>query len=122
MTPQMVLRLKEAEPETLHEGVLWLKDLYVSADLTKQEYRTRLDRQRDLIVKKENEIQQWKEIVQVGGPVSDQERWQRIEELENVWQHLDTKPEEQNRLFKQIIERIEYARNGAGINVRVKFR
>lgn len=41
---------------------------------------------------------------------------------QNVWQHLDTKPEEQNRLFKQIIERIEYARNGAGINVRVKFR
>lgn len=85
-------------------------------------YRHYRFRQRDLIVKKENEIQQWKEIVQVGGPVSDQERWQRIEELENVWQHLDTKPEEQNRLFKQIIERIEYARNGAGINVRVKFR
>ncbi|MHB1956585.1 MAG: hypothetical protein ACYCOU_22880, partial [Sulfobacillus sp.] len=63
MTPQMVLRLKEAEPETLHEGVLWLKVLHVSAALTKQEYRTRLDRQKDLIVKKENEIQQWKEIV-----------------------------------------------------------
>ncbi|MHB1956908.1 MAG: hypothetical protein ACYCOU_24590 [Sulfobacillus sp.] len=47
-------------------------------------YRHYRFRQKDLIVKKENEIQQWKEIVQVGGPVSDQERWQRIEELENV--------------------------------------
>jgi len=122
MTPQTVLRLKETELETLHEGILRLNDLHVSADLTEQEYRTRLDRPRDLIVKKENEIQQLKEIVHVGGPVSDQERLQRIEELENVWQHLDTKPEEKNRLTKQVIERIEYARNGYGIDVRVKFR
>lgn len=122
MTPQLVLRQKETELETLHEGVLRLKDLYVSADLTKQEYRARLDRQKDLIVKKENEIQQLKEIVHVGGPVSDQDRLQRIEELEGVWQLLDTKPEEKNRLLKQVIERIEYARNGYGIDVRVKFR
>jgi hypothetical protein len=94
-------------PHEIHEGDLWLQDRYVSAALTNQEYRTRLDRQKDLIVKKENEIQQWKEIVQVGGPVSDQERWQRIEELENVWPHVDTKPAEQNRLCKQSIERIE---------------
>lgn len=122
MTPQMVLRQKETELETLYEGVIRLKDLYVSADLTKQEYRARLDRQKDLIVKKENEIQQLKEIVQVGGPISDQDRLQRIEELEGVWQLLDTKPEEKNRLFKQIIERIEYTRDGYRIDVRVKFR
>ncbi|WP_258112162.1 recombinase family protein [Alicyclobacillus sp. SP_1] len=122
MIPKTMLRLKETELETLHEGILRLKDQYVSADLTKQEYRTRLDHQKDLIVKKENEIQQLKEIVHISGPISDQERLERIEELENVWQLLDTKPEEKNRLFKQTIERIEYARNGYGINARVRFR
>lgn len=122
MTPQMVLRLKETELETLHEGVTRLKDLYVSGDLTKQEYRARLDRQKDLIVKKENEIQQLKETTQVGGPVSDRDRLQRIEKLQNVWELLDSKSEEKNRLLKQSIERIEYVRDNYRIDVKVEFR
>ena len=122
MAPQMLLRLKETELENLHDGVTRLKDMYVSGDLTKQEYRTRLDHQKDLIVKKENDIQHLKEILQVGGPVSDQDRLQRIEELQDVWKQLDSQPEEKNRLLKQIIERIEYVRDNYRIDVKVTFR
>ncbi|KUO95796.1 recombinase family protein [Ferroacidibacillus organovorans] len=122
MTPQMVLKLKETELETLHEGLNRLKDIYVSGDLTKQEYRTRLGHQKDLIMKKENDIQQLKETLQVGGPISDQDRLQRIEQLQEVWKQLDCMPEEKNRLLKQIIERIEYVRDNYRIDVRVKFR
>ena len=122
VTPQMMLRLRETELENLHEGISRLKDLYVSGDLTKQEYRSRLDRQKDLITKKENEIQQLKETQQIGGPVSDGDRLQRIENLSNVWEQLDAKPGEKNRLLQQIIDRVEYTRDGYGINIRIKFR
>lgn len=122
MTPQMLLRLKETELEGLHEGMSRLKDMYISGDLTKQEYQTRLNHQKDLIVKKENDIQHLKETLQIGGPVSDQERLQRIEQLQDVWRQLDSQPEEKNRLLKQIIERIEYVRDNDRIDVRVQFR
>lgn len=122
VTPQMMWRLRETELDNLHEGISRLKDLYVSGDLTKQEYRSRLDRQKDLITKKENEIQQLKETLQIGGPVSDGDRLQRIENLNNVWEQLNAQPGEKNRLLKQITERIEYARDGYGINIRIKFR
>lgn len=45
----------------------------------------------------------------------------RETELNNVWEFLDEKLDKKNRLLKQIIERIEYTRNGYRINVRIKF-
>lgn len=54
-------RLQERELESLRDGVNRLKDLFVMDDVTKAEYKTRLERLKDLIVRRENEYEQSKE-------------------------------------------------------------
>jgi len=90
-------------------------------DITKPEYKTRLERLKDLIVKKENESEQLRESLNGYSALTPAERLQRIEALKASWATLiDVK--ERNRLAKLIIERIEYTRNGDEIDIRVKFR
>ncbi len=56
-----LLHTKEQELESLRDGVNRLKDLFVMGDVTKAEYKTRQERLKDLIVRKENEYEQLKE-------------------------------------------------------------
>ena len=55
--PEHLLHTKEKELEALRDGVSRIKDLYVMGEVTKVEYKTRLERLEDLIVKKENEFE-----------------------------------------------------------------
>ncbi|MDQ0191042.1 hypothetical protein JI721_14275 [Alicyclobacillus cycloheptanicus] len=122
ISPEHLLHTKEMELERLRDGVSRLKDLFVMGDVTKPEYKARLARLKDLIVKKENEIEQLKESLSECASLTDAERLQRIEALKASWETLDIDPKERNRLAKQIIERVEYARNGDEVDIRVKFR
>lgn len=116
-----LLHTKEKELESLRDGVSRLKDLYVMGDVTKGEYKTRLERLKDLIVKKENEYEQLKESLDGCSPLTHAERLQLIDELKSSWTTaIDVK--ERNRLMKLIIERIEYSRNGDEVDIRMKFR
>ncbi len=122
ISPQHLLDVKERELEKLRDGVSQLKDLFVIGDVTKPEYKTRLERLKDLTVKKENEVEQLKESLDGRSPLTHAERLQRIETLKDSWDTIGIHPMERNRLAKQIIERIEYTRNDNEIDVRVKFR
>ncbi|MCY0887293.1 MAG: hypothetical protein OWQ59_02440, partial [Alicyclobacillaceae bacterium] len=53
LVSERLLQMKEAELEHLREGVNRLQDLFVMGDPSKQDYTTRLERLRTLIVKKE---------------------------------------------------------------------
>ncbi|OAG91643.1 hypothetical protein AYW79_13655, partial [Ferroacidibacillus organovorans] len=116
-----LLHTKERELESLRDGVNRLKDLFVMGDVNKAEYKTRLERLKDLIVKKENEYEQLKESLDGCSPLIHAERLQLIDELKASWTTaIDVK--ERNRLMKLIIERIEYRRNWDDIDIHVKFR
>ncbi|WP_067624117.1 recombinase zinc beta ribbon domain-containing protein [Alicyclobacillus acidiphilus] len=116
-----LLHTKEKELESLRDWVNRLKDLYVMGDVTKAEYKTRLERLKDLIVKKENEYEQLKESLDGCSPLTHAERLQLIDELKASWTTvIDVK--ERNRLMKLIIERTEYSRNGDEVNIHVKYR
>ncbi len=39
-----------------------------------------------------------------------------------AWDTIDIDPMEKNRLAKQIMERIEYTRDGNNVDIRVDFR
>lgn len=107
--------------ESLRDGVNRLKDLFVMGDVTKAEYKTRLERLKDLIVKKENDYEQLKESLDGCSPLTHAERLQLIDELKASWTAaIDVK--ERNRLMKLMIERIEYTRDGDEVDIRVKFR
>ncbi|MHB1627887.1 MAG: hypothetical protein ACYCVB_05855 [Bacilli bacterium] len=114
-----LLHTKERELESLRDGVNRLKDLFDMGDVTKAEYKARLERLKDLIVRKENE--QPKESLDGCSPLTHAERLQLIDELKASWPTtIDVK--ERNRLMKLIIERIEYTRDGDEVDIRVKFR
>lgn len=49
-------------------------------------------------------------------------RLQRNEALKVAWDTIEISPMERNQLAKQIVERIEYTRDGNKIDIRVKFR
>ena len=61
ISTEHLLHTKERELESQRDGVSRLKDLLVMGDVTKAEYKTRLQRLKDLIVKKENEYEQLRE-------------------------------------------------------------
>ncbi|WP_258111962.1 hypothetical protein [Alicyclobacillus sp. SP_1] len=58
-----------------------LKDLFVIGDVTKPEYKTRLERLKGLTVKKENEVEQLKESLEGSSPLTHAERLQRLEAM-----------------------------------------
>ena len=90
-------------------------------DVTKAEYKARLERLKDLIVRKENEYEQLKERLDGCSPLTHAERLQLVDELKASWTTtVDVK--ERSRLMKLIIERIEYSRNEDEIDIQVKFR
>ena len=116
-----LLHTKEKELESLQDGVNRLKDLFVMGDVTKAEYKRRLERLKDLIVKKENEYEQLKESLNGCSPLTHAERLQLIDELKSSWTTaIDVKG--RNRLMRLIIERIDYTRNGGEIDIQVKFK
>lgn len=116
-----LLHAKERELESLRDGVNRLKDLFVMGDVTKAEYKTRLERLKDLIVRKENEYEQLKESLDGCSPLTHAERLQLIDELKASWTTtIDV--QERNRLMKLITLRIEYSRNGDDIDICVRFR
>ena len=116
-----LLHTKERELESLRDGVNRLKDLFVMGDVTKAEYKTRLERLKDLIVRKENEYEQLKESLDGCSPLTHAERLQLIDELKASWTTA-INVKERNRLMKLIIERIEYTRNGDEVDIQVKFK
>lgn len=116
-----LLHTKERELESLRDGVNRLKDLFEMGDVTKAEYKARLERLKDLIVRKENEYEQLKESLDGCSPLIHAERIQLIDELKGSWTTtIDVK--ERNRLMKLIIEQIEYTRDGVEVEIQVKFR
>ncbi|OPG16946.1 hypothetical protein [Ferroacidibacillus organovorans] len=54
-------------------------------DVTKVEYKTRLQRLKELIVKKENDYEQLKESLDGYSPLIHAERLQMIDELKASW-------------------------------------
>ena len=91
------------------------------SDVTKTEYKARLELPKDLIVKKENEYEQLKESLEGCSPLTRAESLQLIDELKAAWKTaIDVN--ERNRLMKLITLRIEYARNGDEVDIQVKFR
>lgn len=115
------MHTKERELESLRDGVNRLKDLFEMGDVTKAEYKARLERLKDLIVRKENEYEQLKESLDGCSPLIHAERIQLIDELKGSWTTtIDVK--ERNRLMKLIIEQIEYTRDGVEVEIQVKFR
>lgn len=116
-----LLHTKERELESLRDGVNRLKDLFVMGDMTKTECKARLERLKDLIVKKENGYEQLKESLEGCSPLTHAERLQMMDELKASWTTtIDVK--ERNRLMKLILERIEYTRDGDEVDIRMKFR
>lgn len=116
-----LLHTKERELESLRDGVNRLKDLFVMGDVTKAEYKARLERLKDLIVRKENEYEQLKESLDGYSPLTHAERLQLIDELKASWTTvIDVK--ERNRLMKLMIERVDYSRNGDEVDIHVKYR
>ncbi len=90
-------------------------------DVTKAEYKARIERLKDLTVKKENENEQLKEILDRCSPLTHAERLQMMDEPKASWPTtIDVK--ERNRLMKLLIERIEYAQDGNEVDIQVKFR
>ena len=115
------LHTKERELESLRDGVGRLKDLFVMGDVTKAEYKARLERLKDLIVRKENEYEQLKESLDGCSSLTHAERLQMMDELKASWTTaIDVK--DRNRLMKLITLRIDYTRDGDEVDVRVKFR
>lgn len=104
ISPQHLLDAKEQELEKFRDGVSRLKDLFVIGDVTKPEYKTRLERLKDLTIKKENEVEQLKESLDGRSPLTHVERLRRIEALKDAWETIDISPMERNRLAKQIME------------------
>jgi SMC interacting uncharacterized protein involved in chromosome segregation len=98
-----------------------LQDLFVMGDPSKQDYTTRLERLRTLIVKKENEIYQLRDNLDECAELTRALLVQRFDAFKSAWEaHVEVK--ERNRLAKLLIERIDYTRSADGIDVRVKFR
>ncbi|RIV29230.1 hypothetical protein D2Q93_01275 [Alicyclobacillaceae bacterium I2511] len=113
--------MKERELESLRDGVNRFKDLFVMGDVTKAEYKTRLERLKNLVVRKENEYEQLKESLDGCSPLTHAERLQLIDKLKASWKTaIDV--QERNRLMKLITLRIEYTRNGDEVDIKVKFR
>ena len=83
ISPQHLLDVKERELEKLRNGVSRLKDLFVIGDMTKPEYKARLERLKNLTVKKENEVKQLKESLDGRSPLTQAERLERIEYTRN---------------------------------------
>ena len=82
----------------------------------------RLERLKDLIVKKENEFEQLRNSLDGCAALTHAERLQRIEALKAAWETLDINPKERNRLTKRIVDRIVYTRNEDEIDIQMKFR
>ncbi|MHB1627891.1 MAG: hypothetical protein ACYCVB_05880 [Bacilli bacterium] len=121
ISTEHLLHAKERELESLRDGVNQLKDLFVMGDVTKAEYKTRLERLKDLIVRKENEYEQLKESLDGCSPLTHAERLQLVDELKASWTTaIDVK--ERNRLMKLITLRIEYTRDEDKVGIRVRFR
>ncbi|OAG92865.1 hypothetical protein AYW79_13070 [Ferroacidibacillus organovorans] len=95
--------------------------MFVMGDVTKLEYKTRLQRLKELIVKKENDYEQLKESLDGYSPLIHAERLQMIDELKASWTTA-INVKERNRLMKLITLRIEYTRNGDEVDIQVKLR
>ena len=118
---ERLLQTKGAELERLRDGVNRLQDLFVMGDLSKQDYTTRLERLRTLIVKKENEIDQLRDNLHGCSELTHTLRMQRLDAFKSAWEaRVDVR--ERNRLAKLLIERIDYTRSADEIDVQVQFR
>jgi len=67
-------------------------------------------------------MDQLKESLDGYSPLTHAERLQRIEALKVAWDTIEISPMERSQLTKQIVERIEYTRDGNKIDIRVKLR
>lgn len=118
---QMLFELRKKELAELQQGLERIDDLYIMGRLNRQQVKEKVERQNDLIRRKQEEIQQVQDSLGHFNGMSNAERLQRITDLKKVWHDLNVSSEEKNRLAKQIIDRISYVRLKKDAEIKVDF-
>ncbi|HDX9498501.1 MULTISPECIES: recombinase family protein [Bacillus cereus group] len=121
-TLQLALQNKDEELERLEKGIERIKDLFIDEIIDKLEMQKRIEKHKQLMQTKKEEIRSIEQSLAVIENVrTDNDRINAIREFKKAWNTEGITKRELNTLAKQLIERIEYVREGNNINMKIQF-
>ncbi|WP_430981346.1 recombinase family protein [Bacillus thuringiensis] len=121
-TLQLALQNKDEELERLEKGIERIKDLFIDEIIDRVEMQKRIEKQKQLMQTKKEEIRSIEQSLAVIENVrTDNDRINAIREFKKAWNTVGITKRELNTLAKQLIERIEYVREGNNINMKIQF-
>ncbi|MCU5591555.1 MULTISPECIES: recombinase family protein [Bacillus cereus group] len=121
-TLQLALQNKDEELERLEKGIERIKDLFIDEIIDKLEMQKRIEKHKKLMQTKKEEIRSIEQSLAVIESVrTDNDRINAIREFKKAWNTEGITKRELNTLAKQLIERIEYVREGNNINMKIQF-
>ncbi|MCU5460665.1 recombinase family protein [Bacillus cereus] len=121
-TLQLALQNKHEELERLEKGIERIKDLFIDEVIDKSEMKKRLEKQKQLMQTKKEEIRSIEQSLAVIENIrTDNDRLHAIREFKKAWNTEGISKRELNTLAKQLIDRIEYVREGNNVQINIKF-
>lgn len=121
-TLQLALHNKLEELERLEKGINRIKDLFIDELIDKLEMKKRIEKHQKLIQTKKEEIRSIEQSFAVIENVrTDADRLYAIREFKKAWNTEGISKRELNILAKQLIDRIEYVREGNNVQINIKF-
>lgn len=119
---QLALHNKLEELERSEKGIDRIKDLFIDEVIDKLEMKKRIAKQQKLMQTKKEEIRSIEQSLAVIENVrTDDDRLHAIREFKKAWNTEGIGKRELNTLAKQLIDRIEYVREGNNINIKIQF-
>lgn len=121
-TLQLALHNKLEELERLEKGIERIKDLFIDEIIDKLEMQKRIEKQKQLMQTKKEEIRSIEQSLAVIENVrTDNDRLHAIREFKTAWDTDGISKRELNILAKKLIDRIEYVREGNNVQINIKF-
>ena len=119
---QALIEIKQKELEQTEQAIEKLFDLFEEGAITKQRLADRIAGHERIKVELEVELEKYKTALASQVNVVSVEMVQkRIEEFKNIWTNA-INPNEQNRAFKLLIDRIIYNREDNGLTLEVMYK
>ncbi len=121
-TLQLALQNKHEELERLEKGIERIKDLFIDEIIDKLEMQTRIEKQKQSMQTKKEEIRSIEQsLAVIENVITDDDRLHAIREFKKGWNTEGISKKELNTLAKQLIERIEYVRECNNVKININF-